>query len=58
MVQRHALAARQGGGTLLDRLRTEPEVSAHLSEDQLSALFDLDYHRKHVDTIFRRVFGA
>ena len=58
IVQRHALAARQGGGTLLDRLRTEPEVSARLSEDQLSALFDLDHHRRHVDTIFRRVFGT
>ncbi|MGH6901443.1 MAG: lyase family protein, partial [Geminicoccaceae bacterium] len=58
IVQRHALAARQGGGTLLERLRTEPEVSARLSEDQLSALFDLDHHRRHVDTIFRRVFEA
>ena len=58
IVQRHALAAWQGGGTLLDRLRAEPEVSARLSEDQLRALFDLDHHRKHVDTIFRRVFEA
>jgi len=24
---------------------------------QLKALFDHAYHRKHVDTIFRRVFG-
>jgi adenylosuccinate lyase len=58
IVQRHALAARQGGAALRERLRTEPEVSAHLSEDQLSALFDLDHHRRHVDAIFRRVFGA
>jgi adenylosuccinate lyase len=58
IVQRHALAAWQGGGTLLDRLRTDPEVSARLSDDELGALFDLDHHRRHVDTIFRRVFGA
>ncbi|MGH6895349.1 MAG: adenylosuccinate lyase [Geminicoccaceae bacterium] len=58
LVQRHALAAWQDGGTLLDRLRTEPEVTSRLSEEQLSALFDLDHHRRHVDTIFRRVFGA
>ena len=58
IVQRHALAAWQGGGTLLGRLRTDPEVGARLSEEQLSALFDLDYHHRHVDTIFRRVFGA
>jgi adenylosuccinate lyase len=58
IVQRHALAAWQGGDTLLDRLRSEPEVSARLSDDRLSALFDLDHHRRHVDTIFRRVFDA
>jgi adenylosuccinate lyase len=58
IVQRHALAAGQSGGALLDRLRAEPEVRSRLSEDQLRALFDLDHHRKHVDTIFRRVFKA
>jgi adenylosuccinate lyase len=58
IVQRHALAASGGGGTLLDRLRSEPEVSARLSDDELRALFDPDHHRRHVDTIFRRVFGA
>ena len=29
----------------------------HLSEAELEANFDLDYHLKHVDTIFERVFG-
>jgi adenylosuccinate lyase len=28
-----------------------------MSEAELTAEFDLDYHLKHVDTIFRRVFG-
>jgi adenylosuccinate lyase len=58
IVQRHALAAWQRGEPLLDRLRAEPEVTSRLSEEQLSALFDLGYHTRHVDTIFRRVFGA
>jgi adenylosuccinate lyase len=58
IVQRHALAAWQGGGTLLDRLRGDADVGPRLPEDQLSALFDLDHHTRHVDTIFRRVFGA
>ena len=26
--------------------------------DELEALFDLGYHTRHVDTIFKRVFGA
>ncbi len=32
-------------------------MTAWLSPAQLEALFDLDYHLKHVDTIFARVFG-
>jgi adenylosuccinate lyase len=58
IVQRHAMAAWQGGGSLLDRLRADPVVSARLSDDQLRALFDLDHHTRQVDAIFRRVFGA
>jgi hypothetical protein len=38
-------------------LRGDHEVGRHLGADALAALFDLDYHTKHADTIFRRVFG-
>jgi adenylosuccinate lyase len=58
IVQRHALDAWRRGEPLLDRLRADPEVGSRLSDEQLSGLFDLDYHTRHVDTIFRRVFGA
>jgi adenylosuccinate lyase len=58
IVQRCAFDAWQRGEPLLDRLRAEPAVAALLSEEQLEKLFDLDYHTRHVDTIFRRVFGA
>jgi adenylosuccinate lyase len=58
IVQRHALDAWERGEPLLDRLRAEPEVTSRLSEEELIGLFDLDYHTRHVDTIFRRVFGA
>ena len=44
--------------SLLDLLKADPEVSQRLSAEQLEALFDLDYHFKHVDTIFARVFGG
>ena len=33
------------------------EVTRALPEKTLRARFDLDYHLKHVDTIFDRVFG-
>ena len=57
IVQRHALEAWRHRQPLLDRLRIEPEVTKRLSPDQLSGLFDLGYHTRHVDEIFRRVFG-
>jgi adenylosuccinate lyase len=46
-----------GERSLLALLREDPEVSSRLSQEQLEALFDLDYHLKRVDTIFERVFG-
>ena len=57
MVQRNAMKTWGGEGPLLDLLQKDPDVMAKLSKEQLEALFDLDYHFKHVDTIFQRVFG-
>jgi adenylosuccinate lyase len=57
IVQRHALEASRHGQPLLDRLRADPEVTQRLSPEQLSSLFDVGYHTRHVDAIFRRVFG-
>ena len=36
---------------------TDEEVRAALSEEDIREKFDLGYHTKHVDTIFKRVFG-
>jgi adenylosuccinate lyase len=60
LVQRNAMKVWESDGelSLLDLLKADPDVSAHLSANELEALFDLDYHFKHVDTIFDRVFGA
>ena len=57
LVQRNAMPAWRGEGTLRENLNADKEVAALLSPDALSALFDDAYHAKHVDTIFRRVFG-
>jgi adenylosuccinate lyase len=56
-VQGNAMKVWRGEGRFLDLLEAEPEVSKHMSRDELEALFDLGYHTKHVDTIFARVFG-
>jgi adenylosuccinate lyase len=59
LVQRNAMKVWESDGqlSLLDLLKADPEVSQRLSPGQLDALFNLEYHLKHVDTIFGRVFG-
>jgi adenylosuccinate lyase len=60
LVQRNAMKVWESDGelSLLDLLKMDREVSQRLSAGQLEALFDLEYHLKHVDTVFDRVFGA
>ncbi|HHI96294.1 MAG TPA: adenylosuccinate lyase [Thermodesulfatator atlanticus] len=38
-------------------VRQAPEITKYLSEEELARLFDLKYYLRHVDTIFKRVFG-
>ena len=57
IVQHHALRAWRERVPLLDLLRADPEVTGRISEAELAALFNLDYHMRHVDMIFARVFG-
>jgi adenylosuccinate lyase len=57
LVQRNAMQVWRGGGDFLALLKADKDVRAHLSEAELAENFDLGYHFKHVDTIFRRVFG-
>ncbi|MBN8809540.1 MAG: adenylosuccinate lyase [Sphingomonas sp.] len=59
LVQRNAMKVWESDGTLslLDLLKADPDVAAALSPAELEARFDLDYHLRHVDTIFARVFG-
>jgi adenylosuccinate lyase len=56
-VQRNAMKIWAEGGSYLDNLRADADVSAHLSDQELDSLFDLNQHFQHVDTIFKRVFG-
>ena len=60
LVQRNAMKVWESDGRLrlLDLLKADPEVTAALSAEELESRFDLDYHFRHVDTIFARVFGS
>ena len=57
MVQRNAMKVWRGEGDFLTFLKADKDVRKHLSEAELTANFDLGYHFKHVNTIFKRVFG-
>ena len=57
LVQKNATRAWNGEGTLLELLKADPDVSRAVPAKSLEAMFDLDYHTAHVDTIFKRVFG-
>ena len=57
LVQKNAMKVWQGGGDFLKLLKADKDVRRHLSEKELAQNFDLDFHFRHVDTIFRRVFG-
>jgi adenylosuccinate lyase len=57
LVQRNAIKAWAGDGDFLMLLKADTDVRRHLSEAELTANFDMDFHFAHVDTIFRRVFG-
>jgi adenylosuccinate lyase len=58
LVQRNAMPVWRGEGDFLTLLKADPEVALKLSPAELEACFDLGYHFKHVDLIFRRVFGT
>ena len=57
-VQRNAMDVWIGDASFLNLLKSDSEIGEYLSNDDLEELFDLGYHTKHVDTIFKRVFGS
>ncbi|AHC73891.1 adenylosuccinate lyase [Candidatus Endolissoclinum faulkneri L5] len=56
LVQRNAMAVREGKD-FYDLVAADKEIRAEISIEQLKELFEINYHTKHVDTIFNRVFG-
>ena len=57
LVQRNAMKVWETGADFLTELKNDQDVMDHLDERELAALFDMSYHTKNVDVIFRRVFG-
>jgi adenylosuccinate lyase len=56
-VQKNAMKAWEEGTDFQAELTNDKTVAEHLSADEIAAMFDMAFHTKHVDTIFKRVFG-
>jgi len=57
LVQRNAMKVWEEGKDFKTELLADADVLAALSAEQIEEKFDIGYHTKHVDTIFKRVFG-
>lgn len=56
LVQKNAMKVWEQGADFLTELLNDPKIADYLSAAELNNLFDIAYHTKHVDTIFKRVF--
>jgi adenylosuccinate lyase len=57
LVQRNAMKVWEQGADFQTELLADQEVVGALGEARIREAFDLNYHLKHVATIFKRVFG-
>ena len=57
LVQRNAMPVWRGEGDFMSLLKKDADVKKYLTDAEIAEQFDLGYHLKHVDTIFKRVFG-
>lgn len=55
LVQRHAKQVWNGASDFHGLLASDPTVQERLTAEELSALFDLEYHLKYIDTAFERL---
>jgi adenylosuccinate lyase len=57
VVQRNAMRTWKSGKEFREELWSDGEVQKHFTKKEIDQLFTLSYHLKHVDTIYKRVFG-
>ncbi len=57
IVQRNAMAAHKGEGLFRDLVTKDEEIRKYLDQKEIDGCFELGYYVKHVDRIFKRVFG-
>ena len=55
-VQRNAMPVWLEGKDFQTLLKADKAIQEHLTANEISALFDMEFHMKHIDTIFNRLF--
>ena len=56
LVQRNAMRVWNENKDFYSELISDKDVRSFLTEEDIKDNFDLGYHTKHVNTIFKRVF--
>jgi adenylosuccinate lyase len=56
-VQRNAMASWNGDGNLLSLVSKDPFITKHLTAREIKTCFNPKYYLRHIDQIYRRVFG-
>jgi adenylosuccinate lyase len=56
MVQKPAMNTWQSQNSFMDTVLQEKEILTYLNETKIKEIFDITYHLKYVDTIFKKVF--
>ncbi len=57
LVQRAAMQVWEKGGDFAEVVKADADIGKHLTPAELGELFDLKHHLRHVQELFRRVFG-
>ena len=57
-VQRNAMASWKGAGELRELVVKDPFVAKYLTAKEIRSCFEPKYYLRHLDKIFRRVFGS
>jgi adenylosuccinate lyase len=52
-VQRAAMKTWKGEGTFAENAKSEPEIAAHLSTEEIDRLCSLEIHFKHIESTFK-----
>ena len=56
LVQQNAMRVWEQGADFLTELKADPNVMKVMTVEEIEDKFDLEYHTKHVGTIFKRIF--